>query len=39
MEHYNISKLLKNSTVSKLVTKKWVKVNDLPSGQYSVKKI
>ena len=29
MEHYKISKLLNNSTVSKFVTKKWVEVNDL----------
>ena len=34
MEHYNISKLLNDSTVSKLVTRKLVKVNDLSSGQY-----
>ena len=38
MEHYKISKLLNNSTVSRFVTKKWVKVNDLSSGQYSVNK-
>ena len=30
--------LLNDSTVSKLVTKKWIEVNDLSSGQYSVKK-
>ena len=29
MEHHKISKLLNNSTASKFVTKKWVKVNDL----------
>ena len=29
MEHYKIYKLLNNSSVSKYVTKKWVKVNDL----------
>ena len=34
MEHYNISKLLNDSTVSKFVTRKLVKVNDLSSGQY-----
>ena len=28
MEHYKISKLLSDSTVSKFVTKKWVEVND-----------
>ena len=38
MKHYKISKLLEHSTVSKIVTKKWVEVNDLSSGQYSVKK-
>ena len=38
MEHYKISKISKYSTVSKLVTKKWSKVNDLLSGQYSVNK-
>ena len=36
MEHYKISNLLKDSTVSKFLTKKWVEVNDLSSGQYSV---
>ena len=38
MERYKISKLLNDSTVSKFVTKKWVEVNDLSSGQYSVNK-
>ena len=38
MEHYRISKLLKDSTVPKFVTKKWVEVNDLSSGQYFVNK-
>ena len=38
MEHYKISKLLNNSTLSKFATKKWVKVHDFPSGQYSVNK-
>ena len=38
MEHYKISKLLNDSSVSKFVTKKWIKVNDLSSGQYSVNK-
>ena len=33
MEHYKISNLLNNSTVSKFMTKKWIKVNDLSSGQ------
>ena len=35
MEHYKISKLLNDSTVSKFVIRKWIKINDLSSGQYS----
>ena len=35
MEHYKISKLLNDSTVSKFVIKKWIKLNDLSCGQYS----
>ena len=31
-------KQLSNSTVSKFVTKKWIEVNDLSSGQYSFNK-
>ena len=38
MEHYKIWKLLNNSTVSKFVAKKWVEVNYVSSGQYSVNK-
>ena len=38
MEHYKISKLLNDSIASKFVRKKWVKVNDLLNGQYSVNK-
>ena len=38
IEYYKISKLLKVSLVSKFVTRKWIKVNDLSSGQYSVNK-
>ena len=38
MEHYKISKLLNASTLSKFVTKKWVEVNDLSSGQCYVNK-
>ena len=38
MEHYKISKLLNGSFVSKFVTKKWTKVNDLSSSQYSANK-
>ena len=35
MEHYKITKLLNDSTVFKLATKKWFEVS---SGQYSVNK-
>ena len=38
MEHYKISKLLNYSSVTKFLTKKWIKVNDLSGGQYSVNK-
>ena len=38
MEHYKISELLNDSAVSKFVTKKWVEVNDLSSGQYYLNK-
>ena len=38
MEHHKISKLLNDPTVSKFVTKKWIKVYDLSSRQYSVNK-
>ena len=39
MEHYEISKLLKDLSVSKFVTKKKsIEVNDLSSGQYFVSK-
>ena len=38
MEHYKIFKSLNDSTVSKFVTKKWIKVNDLSSGKNSVDK-
>ena len=34
MEHYKIPKFLNNSSVSKFVTRKWIKVNDLWSDQY-----
>ena len=36
MEHYKISILLNDSTVSKFVTR--IEVNDLSNGQYSVDK-
>ena len=38
MEHSEIFKLLNDLLVSKLVTKIWVEVNDLSSGQYSTNK-
>ena len=38
MEHYKISTLSNKSTISKFVTKKWIKINNLSSGKYSVKK-
>ena len=38
MEHYKICKLLNDSTVSDFVTRKWIEVNDLLGGQYSVNK-
>ena len=38
IEHYKMSKLLDDSVVSKIVTNKWVEVNDLSSGPYSVNK-
>ena len=38
MECEKISKLLNDSTVSKFLKKKWIKVNKLSNGQYSVNK-
>ena len=38
MKHHKISKLLNGSTVSNLKTKRWIEVNHLPGGQYSVNK-
>ena len=38
MEHWKISKFLKDSTTSKFVTRKWIEVNDLSGGQYSINK-
>ena len=38
MEHCKISKILNDSTVYKFATKKWIKVNDLSSDQYSINK-
>ena len=39
MEHHKISKLLNDSTVSKLVIKKWIEVNNLLGKQNSFNKI
>ena len=36
MEHFKISKLLNDSTISKFVLIKWVERNDLSGGHYSV---
>ena len=38
MEHRKIPKLLIDLTVTKFVTKKWIKENDLSNRQYSVNK-
>ena len=38
MEHHKISKILNDATLSKFVTRKWVEVNDLSSGRYSLNK-
>ena len=38
MEHYKISRLLNDSTVSKFVTRKSTDLNDLLGSQYSIKK-
>ena len=38
MEHRKISKLLKDLTLSNIVTRKWIEVNELLNGQYSVNK-
>ena len=38
MEHRKIPKLLNDSTVSITGTRQWIRVNDLWSGQHSVKK-
>ena len=36
MEQYKISKFINNSSVLKFVSSKWIEVNDLSRGQYSV---
>ena len=38
MEHHKISELIKDSTVSKFVARKWIGVSDLSNGQYSTNK-
>ena len=38
MGHHEISKLLRDSTISKFVTRKWIEQNDLTSCKYSVNK-
>ena len=38
MEHHKVSKALNDSTVSKFVTRKQIRVNDFLNGQYSVNK-
>ena len=38
MEHHKTSKLLNDSTVSKIVTRRWIEINDWSGGQYSVNK-
>ena len=38
MEHHKISKLLNDSSVSKFVTRTWIKVNGLSGSQYYVNK-
>ena len=38
MGHHEISKLLRDSTISKFVTRKWIELNDLTSCKYSVNK-
>ena len=39
MEHYKISNLLNDSTVSKFVTRKYTEVKNLSGGQYSVNRV
>ena len=38
MQYHKISKLLNDSTVSNFVSRKWIEVNDLSNGKYSVNK-
>ena len=37
MKH-KVSKILSNSILAKFVTKKWIKVKSLPTGQYTLNK-
>ena len=39
MEHHKISKLLNDSSVLEFVTKKWIELNNLSSGNYSANSI
>ena len=39
MEHHKISKLLKDSTVSKFVPRKWIEINDFLNGQFLLTRI
>ena len=36
MEYYEILRLINYSTVSKFLTKKWIKDNSLSGGRYSM---
>ena len=38
MVHQKIYKLLRNSTASKFISRRWIKANDLLNGYYSVNK-
>ena len=38
MKYCEIPRLLNNPTLSKFVTRKWIEISDLSSGQYSINK-
>lgn len=38
MEQYKICKSINDSTVSKIVARKWIEVSDLLNGQYCINK-
>ena len=38
MEHRKICRVLNDSSVSKFITRKWIEVNELSNGHYSVNK-